>query len=107
GREPVGTVAVATLEQAARDGIAEGAQGAPEGSGAAAVEALRHRVWARPVGTTPGGAADGPGVADGPGAADAPGVATVPAGTALAVHALGFAPAGRAADAATVHRTGP
>ncbi|WP_134772593.1 hypothetical protein [Ornithinimicrobium flavum] len=83
GWEPAGTIAVATLRQAAQDGIAEVAQGAPEGSGSAAVEALRHRVWGRPVDLR------------------------VPAGTALAVHALGFAPAGRSGDAATVHRAGP
>ena len=83
GWEPAGTIPVATLRQAAQDGIAEVAQGAPEGSGAAAVEALRHRVWGRPVGLG------------------------VPAGTALAVHALGFAPSGRSGDAATVHRAGP
>lgn len=87
GWEPVGKASVAALEQAAREGIAEVAQGAPEGSGAAAVAALRHRVWSRPV--------DEDGTAG-----------SVPSGTALAIHALGFA-TGAAGGTATVHRAGP
>ena len=49
-------------------GIAEIAQGAPEGSGAVAVAALRQRVWARDSHTTP----------------------PIPSGAAFAAYALGF-----------------
>lgn len=85
GWEPVGSVTAAALEAAARAGIAEVAEGAPEGSGSAAVAALRHRVWARPVGEDEVSA-------------------QVPAGVALAVDALGFA---AGASSASVHRSGP
>ncbi|ANS78537.1 hypothetical protein SGUI_1141 [Serinicoccus hydrothermalis] len=90
GWEQVDEVAPEVLQEAARAGIAEVAEGAPEGSGAAAVGALRARVWGRDL----------------PGHRPA-----VPAGAALAAHALGFLgpqgagiPAGRPA---TVHRSGP
>jgi hypothetical protein len=77
----VGEVATSTLLAAAEEGIAEVAQGAPTGSGAAAVAMLRARVWAKEVA---GGA---------------------PAGAGLAARALGFARAGDDAVAA-VHRSG-
>ncbi|SNC71606.1 hypothetical protein SAMN05445756_1555 [Kytococcus aerolatus] len=51
GWEPVARVDVADLEELARQGAAEVAAGAPEGSGAAAVADLRRRVWSRPVGS--------------------------------------------------------
>lgn len=85
GWEPVGSLPVADLEVAARAGITEVAEGAPEGSGSAAVAALRQRVWARPV-------------------ADGEVAAQVPSGVALAVDALGF---GARATEASVHRSGP
>lgn len=44
-----GSVAVGELHDIARDGIARIAQGAPSGSGAAAVEDLRRRVWSMPL----------------------------------------------------------
>lgn len=87
GWEPVGTVRTADLLTAAEEGIAEVAQGAPEGSGAAAVGMLRARVWSQEV-------------------LDAAGAPTgAPAGAGLAARVLGFA---RAADgrSATVHRQG-
>lgn len=71
GWQPVGEVAVDVLRQAARDGIAEVTEGAPEGSRAAAVEQLRQRVWSRALPLH--GGADG-----------------LPAGVALGGHALGF-----------------
>ena len=43
GWEPVGALAAADLRAAARAGIAEIAQGSPEGSGAQAVTALRQQ----------------------------------------------------------------
>lgn len=49
GWEPVGLLPVADLLEAARAGIEEVAQGAPTGSGASAVAALRARVWGRPL----------------------------------------------------------
>lgn len=84
GWEPVGRVADTELAEVARDGIAEVAQGAPEGSGAAAVADLRSRVWGRMTQTIP----------------------PVPAGTAFGLHALGFLRPGTAAQA-TVHTIGP
>lgn len=85
GWELLGSVPVVDLEAAARAGIEEVAQGAPTGSGSAAVAALRQRVWERPVGED--------GVAG-----------QVPSGVALAVDALGFVVGAPEAD---VHRSGP
>lgn len=84
GWEPVGLVADSALLEAARAGVAEVAQGAPEGSGAAAVADLRSRVWGRMTRTVP----------------------PVPAGTAFGLHALGFLRPDPAARA-SVHTTGP
>jgi hypothetical protein len=71
GWAPLGEVPVTGLNETAQDGIAEIAQGAPEGSGAAAVESLRQRVWARSLPAA--GGADG-----------------LPAGVAFGAYALGF-----------------
>lgn len=60
GWEPVGEVSTEALLAAAEQGIAEIAQGAPEGAGSAAVAMLRARVWAREI---EGGAAAGAGLA--------------------------------------------
>lgn len=68
GWEPVGELSVADLRTAAIHGIAEIAHGVPEGSGAAVVADLRHRVWARDSPTTP----------------------AIPSGAAFAAYALGF-----------------
>lgn len=68
GWEPVGRVADADLLAVARSGIAEVAEGAPDGSGSAAVADLRGRVWGRSTATVP----------------------PVPAGMAFGLHALGF-----------------
>lgn len=87
GWEPVGTVGTADLLAAAEEGIAEVAQGAPEGSGAAAVGMLRARVWSREV-------------------LDASGAPTgAPAGAGLAARVLGFARGGEKRSA-SVHRHG-
>ena len=80
GWEPMGGIPAAELAEVAQAGIAEVATGAPEGSGAAAVEALRAQVWGRRMESC-----------------------GVPAGAALDVHALGFA----RPEPATVHRSGP
>lgn len=84
GWEPVGRVPEERLLSHALEGIAEVAQGAPEGSGAAAVADLRSRVWGRDTATVP----------------------PVPAGTAFGLHALGFL---RPAPGTTarVHAAGP
>mgnify|MGYP006947043801 CR=1 FL=1 len=84
GWEPVGTVADADLRSVAQAGIAEVAEGAPDGSGSAAVADLRSRVWGRYTSTVP----------------------PVPAGTAFGLHVLGFLRPGEGA-AATVHANGP
>ena len=68
GWEPVGDLNIADLKTVATHGIAEIAQGAPEGSGAHMVAALRQRVWARDSLTTP----------------------PIPSGAAFAAYALGF-----------------
>lgn len=60
GWETVGEVGADVLLAAAEEGIAEVAQGAPAGSGAAAVGLLRARVWAREL---QGGATAGAGLA--------------------------------------------
>ncbi|WP_109474460.1 hypothetical protein [Ornithinimicrobium cavernae] len=81
GWEQVGVIPADDLLEAARAGIAEIAQGAPEGSGGHAVAALRERVWGRPVG-------DG----------------TLTAGAGLAAYGLGFA---RPGGEVSVFRAGP
>jgi hypothetical protein len=68
GWEPVATLSVADLKTVATQGIAEITRGAPEGSGAHVVAALRQRVWARDSQTTP----------------------PIPSGAAFAAYALGF-----------------
>jgi hypothetical protein len=68
GWEPVGTLSVADLRTVAKQGIAEIARGAPQGSGAHVVAALRRRVWARDSQTTP----------------------PIPSGAAFAAYVLGF-----------------
>lgn len=68
GWEPVGELTAADLRAAATAGIAEIAQGSPEGAGAQAVTALRRSVWGRDTPTAP----------------------PVPAGAAFAAYALGF-----------------
>ena len=57
GWEPVGELTAAELRDAATAGIAEIAQGSPEGSGAHALTALRQRVWGRPTPPVPSGSA--------------------------------------------------
>jgi len=82
GWQGVAAVAPEVLRQVAAAGIAEVATGAPAGSGAAAVAALRARVWGRDL------------------SADLPGL---PAGVAFAAVGLGFVSAAPAA----VYRNGP
>lgn len=76
GWERVGSVTAAEVHAAARQGIEEVASGAPADAGAAAVTALRRRVWGRLTATTP----------------------PVPAGGAFAAYALGFVPTGSQVD---------
>lgn len=84
GWEPVGAVPDARLGEVALAGIEEVAQGAPEGSGSAAVADLRSRVWGRHTDTVP----------------------AVPAGTAFGLHVLGFLRPDEQ-SAASVHAAGP
>lgn len=81
GWEPVGEVPGDQMLEVARAGIAEIAQGAPEGSGAHAVTTLRERVWGRPLG-------DG----------------LLTAGVALGAYGLGFV---RPGETVQVRRAGP
>lgn len=80
GWESVGLIEPALLDAAAREGVAEVAEGTPAGAGAAAVATLRARVWGRPL------------------SADLP---DVPAGVAFAADALGFV---RSGEPAAVYR---
>lgn len=83
GWQLIGEISVETLRTVAAEGISQISAGAPEGSGAAAVESLRHRIWGRGM-SAPGGA-DG-----------------LPAGVAFAAEALGFL----VGDSAAVHAAG-
>lgn len=68
GWEPRPSISPEALQRSASEGIAEVTSGAPDGSGAAAVAALRAQVWRRPVDGAP----------------------HVPAALAFAAYALGF-----------------
>ena len=72
GWERVGSLAADVVNEAAREGIEEVAQGTPDQAGGHAVAALRQRVWQRSTTTVP----------------------PFPAGGAFAAYVLGFTPAG-------------
>ena len=72
GWERVGSLAADVVNEAAREGIEEVAQGTPQQAGGHAVAALRQRVWQRSTTTVP----------------------PFPAGGAFAAYVLGFTPAG-------------
>jgi hypothetical protein len=86
GWQGVGRVAAATLRARAATGVAEVATGAPEGSGAAAVGALRARIWGRPLDE------------------ESSELAGLPSGVAYAADALGFVDDD---EPAAVYRSGP
>lgn len=81
GWQPVGVVGADALQAVASQGIAEVADGTPDGAGAHAVTALRERVWGRMVS-----------------GADA---VSYPAALAFAAYALGFLTPGAEAAIAT------
>lgn len=83
GWEPQATVASQTLIDVARQGIDAVAQGTPPGAGAAAVAALRQRVWGADLPDAPAG---------------------TPSGVAFAAYSLGFAQPGAEA---VILRNGP
>lgn len=85
GWQPVGVVAAEALQRIASEGIAEVADGTPDGAGAHAVTALRAQVWGRVVSTNDG-------------------AADVPAAVAFAAYALGFLAPGTEATVATSGR---
>jgi hypothetical protein len=72
GWERVGSLAADVVNEAAREGIEEVAQGTPGQAGGHAVAALRQRVWQRSTSTVP----------------------PFPAGGAFAAYVLGFTPPG-------------
>ncbi|WP_347351757.1 hypothetical protein [Intrasporangium sp.] len=80
GWERVGEIDCTDLDRVAKEGIAAVTHGAPEGSGALAVDELRRRVWGVPTDTVP----------------------PVPAGMAFAAYALGFTSPGEPASV-TMH----
>lgn len=89
GWVPVGSLPSAQVADTARAGIEEIASGSASGAGSLAVQALRQRVWSRPV---PFDAAADPSAGAGP-PSDAPAGSTVrslPAGAAFAAYVLGF-----------------
>jgi hypothetical protein len=75
-----------TLRRRAASGIAEIVQGTPDGAGAAAVAALRARVWGRPL------------------EAEHAGLSGLVAGVAFVAEALGFLVDG---ETVAVYRSGP
>lgn len=85
GWRSVGVIGAEALQQSAFEGIAEVADGTPDGAGAHAVASLREQVWRRPI----------TGTADG---------APVPAALAFAAYALGFLTPGAEATFATSGR---
>ena len=86
GWSAVGSVDARTLSTRAAAGVAEIVTGSPAGAGAAAVAALRTRVWGRPL------------------VADRPELAGLPAGAAFVAEVLGFVVDD---EAAVVYRSGP
>jgi len=82
----IGTVDARTLSARAAAGVAEIVTGSPEGAGAAAVAALRARVWGRPL------------------VDDRPELAGLPAGAAFVAEVLGFVVDD---EPAVVYRSGP
>lgn len=96
GWQPVGSVGAEALQRTAAEGIAEVADGTPDGAGAAAVAALRERVWGRLV-SAGDGAADG-GVGEG---VDGQAGPEYPAALAFAAYALGFLAPGAESTLAT------
>jgi len=82
GWQAAAPISSEALQRSASEGIAEVTDGAPDGSGAAAVAALRAQVWRRPI-------------------TDAP---DVPAALAFAAYVLGFLSPG---EEATVAASGP
>ncbi|MDN5795284.1 MAG: hypothetical protein L0H79_05965 [Intrasporangium sp.] len=79
GWDRVGEIDCTDLERVAKAGIEAITRGAPEGSGALAVDALRRRVWGAPTDTVP----------------------PVPAGMAFAAYTLGFTQQGEPASVTT------
>lgn len=93
--EPVGTIAESVLAELAADGIAAVARAVPDAVGSAAVDAVRHRVWAAalPVQRDVDRAeADEPGQSPG---------WVVPTGAAFAAWVLGLLPRGARGSAGT------
>ena len=82
GWERVGALEAAEVGSAAERGIAEVAEGSPEGSGGAAVTALRRRVWGAMTRTVP----------------------PIAAGLAFGAHVLGFLREGEQITVATCGR---
>ncbi len=85
GWQPLGSMGAEALQRSASEGIAEVADGTPDGAGALAVTALRAQVWLRPI-------------------SGAEGEAPVPAALAFAAYALGFLSPGTEASIATSGR---
>ena len=94
GWQVVGSVGSEALQRVASEGIAEVADGTPDGAGSAAVAALRERVWGRTVSIADRGEAPEAG-------AEPEGQAGYPAALAFAAYALGFLTPGTESTLAT------
>lgn len=106
GWQVVGSVDSEALQRVASDGIAEVADGTPEGAGSAAVAALRERVWGRAVPIAETSVEADAGVAGGLASANGDNVGgeggpTYPAALAFAAYALGFLTLGGESTLAT------
>lgn len=95
GWQVVGSVGSEALQRVASEGIAEVADGTPDGAGSAAVAALRERVWGRIVPVD--GAAGERAATNG----DAEAGPAYPAALAFAAYALGFLTPGTESSLAT------
>ncbi|CAN7381271.1 hypothetical protein [Knoellia sp. LjRoot47] len=94
GWQVVGSVGSEALQRVASEGIAEVADGTPDGAGSAAVATLRERVWGRMV-----SAVDGADVREA--GTGSQGGAAYPAALAFAAYALGFLTLGGESTLAT------
>ncbi len=93
--ERVGAIAESVLAELAADGIAAVARAVPDAVGSAAVDGVRHRVWAAPL---PVQRDHGAGEADEP---EQSAGLVVPTGAAFAASVLGLLPRGPGGSAAT------
>ncbi|WP_404381709.1 hypothetical protein LL946_14160 [Knoellia locipacati] len=101
GWQVIGTVSAEALQRTASEGIAEVADGTPEGAGSHAVTALRERVWGRVVSAREGVGAVVESETPGTGNSTGEPGPEYPAALAFAAYALGFLTPGTESTLAT------